>query len=182
METTVMGVMDICANCGGSVPQHARFCPSCGAAQASDGPARAVATDVPDRPQKWSWCEIEWVRSFRGSEFEARPLDPDGDVLERSPTFRWREKDPPPEGNADAREAHENLVQMLVGAGWEPVGEVAPWYAERFRRPAEREVSAATVDGAGSLFAARLGKAVLTLLSSAVILFTLLVLLGFFVR
>jgi hypothetical protein len=84
---------------------------------------------------EWVWCEIEWTRSFRGSEFDARPLTPGAaNSLPRSPTFQWRDDQPPPETHAPARVAHEELIRSLISAGWEPVGAADSWYAERFRR------------------------------------------------
>lgn len=124
----------VCGNCARGVPYGSQFCPHCGAAQRGDNGSAPVTSEP---ATEWAWCEIEWVRSFRGSEFQARPLTPEADQeLVRSPMFGWRKLDPPPEADADAREAHEALVRHLVATDWEPVGENGPWYAERFRRPA----------------------------------------------
>jgi hypothetical protein len=57
--------------------------------------------------------------------------------------FGWRGVEPPSETDADAREAHEELVNLLVLAGWEPVGETGTWYAERFRRQESPEAAQA---------------------------------------
>src|SRR2546430_2481362 len=89
---------DICGNCGEKVPGGAQFCPHCGAWQIRDQESRASAAEAADPTTEWSWCEIEWVRSFRGSEFQARPLSPGSEQkLTRSPAFRWRRAEPPPE-------------------------------------------------------------------------------------
>jgi hypothetical protein len=173
--------MELCANCGGSVLEGARFCPHCGARQAEENPPRTVVTEEARPDHEWVWCEVEWARSFRGSEFDARPLTPGAvDSLPRSPTFRWREDHAPPDTNADARKAHEELVRSLVAAGWEPVGEADPWYGERFRRPATWEPVEVPVERTATPRAARLGIAALTIASLVVIGFALLVLLGFF--
>src|SRR5437867_9526945 len=136
---------DTCSNCGGEVPEGAQFCPHCGAWQIRDGqPHRSEARET-NAAAEWSWCEIEWVRSFRGSEFQARPLSPGSEQkLTRSPSFRWRRPEPPPETDAEAREAHEDLVSLLVAADWEPIGQGGSWYAERFRRPANAETPEVT--------------------------------------
>lgn len=182
--------MGPCASCGGDVPERARFCPHCGSPQTHEDSGGITATEEAEPSPQWAWCEIEWIHSFRGSEFEARPLAPGTDALARSPRFRWRANEPPPETNADAREAHEELVHVLVSAGWEPVGDGGPWYGERFRRPAESETLEASPERADArprsarapVPWARLGIVVLTLGSLAIIIFALLVLLGFFVR
>ena len=219
---------DICGNCGEKVPGGAQFCPHCGAWQIRDQEPRASAAEAADPTTEWSWCEIEWVRSFRGSEFQARPLSPGSEQkLTRSPAFRWRRAEPPPETDAEAREAHEALVSLLVAADWEPIGGAGPWYAERFRRPATVQRSlvpgdrpalpevpakppaipdrtalpkpspanaptvtrasveppatpGVTVERMKTAFPARLGIAVLTLISIAIIVFVVLVALGFF--
>jgi hypothetical protein len=141
-----------------------------------------IATDLDTTAGEWSWCEIEWVRSFRGSQFEARPLTPAAAAdLPRSPLFRWREDRPPPETNADAREAHEALLQALVEAGWEPVADTGPWYGERFRLAAAGDEPEVSYERARVRWGAkRIGIAALTLGSLAVIVFALLVLLGSF--
>jgi hypothetical protein len=132
---------------------------------------------------EWVWCEIEWARSFRGSEFDARPLTPGAaNSLPRSPSFRWREDDPPPETNADARRAHEELVRLLVAAGWEPVGNADPWYVEQFRRPVKLELAEVPVERTAAPWAARIGIAAITLASLCVIIFALLVVFGSFGR
>jgi hypothetical protein len=173
--------MEPCANCGRNVPEGARFCPHCAAPQAHpDLPQTAVPEEAP--ATEWAWCEIEWVRSFRGSVFEARPLTPEADASARSPMFRWREEQPPPETNAGARGAHEELVHALVAAGWEPVADAGPWYGEQFRRPAVTEAPEVSVERSTTRWPARFGIVALTLGSLAVIVFAVLVLLGFFVQ
>ena len=175
--------MESCANCGADVLEGAPFCPHCGVPTGEQTPSPAVATEGAELTHDWIWCEIEWIRSFRGSEFDARPLTPGAaNSLPRSPVFRWREDHPPPETNADARQAHEDLVGMLVTAGWEPVGSADPWYVERFRRPATRELVQLRVERPGRSVAARLGIAALTLGSLAAIVFAMLVVLGYFGR
>jgi zinc-ribbon domain len=121
-----------CSSCGEQIPAGVRFCEYCGTWQGRNDSLRASQLAT----QEWAWREIEWVRSFRGSEFQARPLSPDPTAeLTRSPLFRWREPSPPPETHAEARAAHEELVRLMVESDWEPVGSDGPWYAERFRRP-----------------------------------------------
>ena len=174
--------MELCANCGADLLEGAAFCPHCGVPRSEQIPARSVATE-PALTHEWIWCEIEWTRSFRGSEFDARPITPGAaNSLPRSPMFRWREDHPPPETNADARQAHEDLVGLLVTAGWEPVGSADPWYVERFRRPATRELMQLRVEDTGRSVAARIGIAAVTLASLGAILFALLVILGSFGR
>lgn len=172
--------MEPCASCSGNLPEGARFCPHCGAPQAHEGLPQTAPEEAP--ATEWAWCEIEWVRSFRGSEFEARPLTPGADASARSPKFRWREERPPPETDAGARGAHEELVHALVAAGWEPVAEAGPWYGERFRRPAVSDTAEVSAERSTNRWPARVGLVALTLGSLAVIVFAVLVLLGFFVR
>lgn len=125
--------MPSCANCGSETPADARFCPRCGA------PLREGAADAPDAPpppfvfpaEGWELCEIAWWRGYFKSEFYAVA---DGRELARSRTFRWRVETPPAPDHQAASAAHEALVGRLRKAGWEPLGQAIPWYAQRFRR------------------------------------------------
>jgi hypothetical protein len=175
--------METCAQCSGTVPERARFCPHCGAAQNHETAPQEVQVEA-EVNAEWSWCEVEWVQSFRGSVFEARPLSPGADSVARSARFPWRGGGPPPETNAEARVAHEDLVHTLVAGGWEPVGETGPWYAERFRRATEPSTHGVSTDRSdersGVQAWARPAIAALTVVSLAVIGFALLVFLGFF--
>jgi hypothetical protein len=182
--------MDSCSSCGGQIPEGVRFCPHCGAEQQSksleptgaavENPA-STAPAKPERALEWAWCEIEWVRSFRGSEFQARPLSPGLDgIPPRSSAFRWRADEPPSEINVDAREAHEELVRLLVTQGWEPAGTAGSWYAERFRRPADPDERPASKWQGPPAGLKQLAIALVVLVSVAIIIFTVLVLLGSF--
>ena len=125
--------MPSCANCGNETPADARFCPRCGAPQregpagASDAPASRVVFPA----EGWELCEIVWWRGYVRSEFCAVA---DGRELARSRSFRWRAERPPAPDHEAARAAHEGLVARLKEAGWEPLGQAVPWYAQRFRR------------------------------------------------
>jgi hypothetical protein len=83
----------------------------------------------------WERCEIEWWRGYVKSDFYAVAFRPTGEwyVAERSPSFRWRQSEPPQEGEA-GREEHAHLAGRLVADGWEPVGNGPVWYQKRFRR------------------------------------------------
>jgi zinc-ribbon domain len=124
--------MPSCANCGSETPADARFCPRCGA------PLREGAAETPEAPPAfvfpaagWELCEILWWRGYVMSEFYAVA---EGQELARSRRFRWRGDRPPAHDHAAARAAHEALVGRLTEAGWEPLGQAIPWYAQRFRR------------------------------------------------
>ena len=125
--------MPSCANCGIETPPEARFCPRCGA------PLRGGAPAAPDVPpphfvvpaEAWELCEIGWWRGYLKSEFYAVA---DGREFARSRSFRWRGERPPASDDEAARAAHEALVARLAEAGWEPLGQAIPWYAQRFRR------------------------------------------------
>ena len=125
--------MPSCANCGSETPADARFCPRCGA------PLREGSAEAPDAPpphfvfpaEGWELCEIAWWRGYFKSEFYAVA---DGKELARSRSFRWRAEKPPDSDHQAARSAHEALVGRLKEAGWEPLGQAVPWYAQRFRR------------------------------------------------
>jgi uncharacterized protein len=119
-----------CFNCGGDLPEGARFCPSCGA-PVGETNALPLGSPTPN-PGGWELCEIVCWRGYFKADFYARQVGSD-DEIERSPMFRWRHDDPPPrEGKFLA--AHERLVSRLVNDGWQPLGEARPWYAQRFRR------------------------------------------------
>lgn len=127
--------MPSCANCGSETPADARFCPRCGAPQREGG----AEAPEPPRPrfvfpaEGWELCEIAWWRGYLKSEFYAVA---DGRELARSRSFRWRRERPPGSDHEAARSAHEALVARLEEAGWEPLGQAVPWYAQRFRRQA----------------------------------------------
>jgi hypothetical protein len=112
--------MPSCPNCGSETHADARFCHRCGAPLRGDGSAEG-----------WEVCEIVWWRGYVKSEFHAVA---EAQELARSPRFRWRSDEPPPPDHQGARAAHDDLVERLTAAGWEPLGEADPWYAQRFRR------------------------------------------------
>lgn len=118
-----------CFNCGSELPESARFCASCGApVEGRAPPATALRPGT-----SWELCEIGCWRGYLKADFYARRIGQDGEEFARSRMFRWRRNGPPPrEGKILA--AHEILAAKLRGAGWEPVGEPRPWYAQRFRR------------------------------------------------
>ena len=128
----------ICSNCGGRVGQTARFCVRCGAPR-TDG-AEAVPFPGARTREQWDVCEIAWWRGYVKSEFCALALGADRGEYEagRSRQFRWHRSESPPPDHRRARAAHDELVQKLVDAGWEPLGEATPWYMQRFRRRAVR--------------------------------------------
>jgi hypothetical protein len=81
----------------------------------------------------WELCEIGRWRGYLKADFYARRIGQNGEELARSRMFMWRRDEPPPrEGKFLA--AHEALVATLRDAGWEPIGQPRPWYAQRFRR------------------------------------------------
>jgi hypothetical protein len=137
--------MSSCPNCGGPIPDDARFCPRCGAPQRESGDS--APPPAAGAPERWEVCEIVWWRGYLKSEFFAVAGDRE---LARSPGFRWRRGEPPPQDDSRAREAHDKLVQRLTALGWEPLGQAIPWYAQRFFRHATglRVVTGETADQA----------------------------------
>jgi hypothetical protein len=116
-----------CFNCGSELPEGARFCPTCGA------PVEGAAANALRPRISWELCEIGCWRGYLKADFYARRIGESGAEIARSDMFRRRRNDPPPrEGNVLA--AHEALVATLRNAGWEPIGQPRPWYAQRFRR------------------------------------------------
>ena len=122
--------MPSCPNCGGPTPDDARFCPRCGAPQRES--ADSGAAPAGQAPERWELCEIVWWRGYLKSEFFAVA---GARELARSPGFHWRSGEPPPQEDAGARNAHDQLVRRLTSLGWEPLGQAIPWYAQRFCRP-----------------------------------------------
>jgi hypothetical protein len=81
-------------------------------------------------------CVIERWQGYFKSDFYARASSAAGaQEIARSPLFFSRQRDLLP-NNGKALAAHRVLVEELIEAGWEPVGQPRPWYAQKFRRPA----------------------------------------------
>ncbi len=118
-----------CGNCGSSLPAEARFCLLCGA----PAPARAPAAEALAVAART--CRIRLWRGYVKAEFYVELDDPDeGPAVLRSRSFRWRHDTPPPPEREDVWESYEELVARLEARGWEQVGSLTPWYAQRFRR------------------------------------------------
>ena len=115
-----------CGNCGAGLPAEARFCLVCGAPAPARAPAAEGASERTTRIRLW--------RGYVKSEFYVELDDPEGPALLRSLSFGWRRSTPPPPERDDVREAYEDLVARLVELGWEQVGRLSPWYAQRFRK------------------------------------------------
>jgi hypothetical protein len=87
-------------------------------------------------------CVIERWQGYVKWDFYARVSDAAGtQEIARSPLFFSRQRDLPPD-NGKALAAHRILVEELLEAGWQPVGQPRPWYAQKFRRPAGTAESA----------------------------------------
>jgi hypothetical protein len=94
--------------------------------------------------ERYEMCVIERWQGYFKSDFYARSSSAAGaQEIARSPLFFSRQPDLLP-NNGKALTAHRVLVEELTQAGWQPVGQPRPWYAQKFRRPApdivERDV------------------------------------------
>jgi hypothetical protein len=80
-------------------------------------------------------CRIGWWRGYVKSDFYAEAVGPNGhrSIVARSRMFRWRSADRPP-ASGDALDAHNELVDRLVAAGWTPEGRGGAWYEYAFLR------------------------------------------------
>ncbi len=80
-------------------------------------------------------CEIRWRAGWINSRFEAVAAPPGerrGRPIATTDSLKWTLKaDPDPEGVV-ARAALGQLVQDLLGAGWEREGRGRHWYTQRF--------------------------------------------------
>jgi hypothetical protein len=93
----------------------------------------------------WELCEIDCWQGYLKSDFYAHRLGHEsGPEIGRSPMFRWRGGAPPPR-EEKILAVHGTLVRRLLDAGWEPVGEPKPWYAQRFRRMTRDDVRTANL-------------------------------------
>jgi hypothetical protein len=128
-----------CSNCGGELPEAARFCPRCGVAtgEPRTGAASQARSTAPEaQGERFEMCVIERWQGYVKSDFYARGSNAAGaQEIARSPLFFSRQRELPPD-NEKALAAHRILVEGLLGAGWQPVGRPQPWYAQKFRRPA----------------------------------------------
>jgi hypothetical protein len=133
-----------CGNCGTGLPAEARFCFLCGAPAAA--PVAAAGEALPART-----CRIRLWRGYVRSDFFVELGDPDGGAaVLRSPSFAWRRDEPPPADRDDVRDAYDALVGRLRDQGWEQVGRLSPWYAQRFRRRDDPSLQAVGEDEGGS--------------------------------
>jgi periplasmic protein TonB len=83
-------------------------------------------------------CEVVRWRGYTRSAFHAAAVDGDGlayDVA-RSPLFKWRKSDEPPQ-EATTIAARQELVEKLIADGWEQVARGQTWYGGVFRRRRE---------------------------------------------
>jgi hypothetical protein len=88
-------------------------------------------------PRERESCEIRLWRGYTKAHFYAvvgGSQEEDERVLEISPSFRWRRKDPPPKSREDVAAAHTGLVASLSAAGWKPVKKGDEWFSLVLRR------------------------------------------------
>jgi len=128
-----------CLTCGTQLPDDANFCHKCGTPIGQTQSSKVT----------WEYCQICWDEEdslFSGTQvwFWADAVGPEGKYnAGESPRYRtWgntrvygpadlsHKKD-----RANAEEAHNRLVQMLISDGWEPLPERGEyWWQLRFRR------------------------------------------------
>ena len=94
------------------------------------GPEREQSTD-----EAFDICRIGWWRGYVKSDFYAEAVGPNHhrSVVARSRMFRWRSAEEPP-ASGEALDAHNELVDRLVAAGWTPEGRGGAWYEYAFLR------------------------------------------------
>jgi hypothetical protein len=104
--------------------------------------ARRVRRPLPSGPEReqptdeaFDICRIGWWRGYVKSDFYAEAVGPNRhrSIVARSRMFRWRRADRPP-ASGDALDAHNELVDRLVAAGWTPEGRGGAWYEYAFLR------------------------------------------------
>ena len=119
--------MDQCPRCAEFAAPGTSLCPECGfpLAALSDAGAKRV-----------EFCEIRWWRGYLKSDFYATRTGQgaSGEILARSPLFRCRRHDLPPESE-QVKSAHAAVVVELERHGWQRCGGGPPWYRLRFTRP-----------------------------------------------
>lgn len=112
-----------CIQCGIELPDHAKFCLTCGTAQ-QFGPVerRFCALTCRQIGERWSLFGKEIWR------FEAIALD--GTLIEVSDaiTITGFELDGPNERNRKHRAAFDTVVNKLVAAGWKKDSTGNRWY------------------------------------------------------
>jgi len=96
--------------------------------------------DIESAAPAEEFCQVGIWRGYAKARFYAS-LDlggPDQLAVAESRPFRFRGNGVPERTKAvDA--AYQALVAELVADGWEPVGDLGPWYAGRFRRELDLE-------------------------------------------
>jgi hypothetical protein len=99
-------------------------------APAAQAPLPARTESV--RPDTAWWCEIEWRTAVVRSRFHVVVHGPEGRRSAASSPGRWLLMSEPDPVLPDVRAGLRQLADALEGAGWEPAGKGAHWYAERF--------------------------------------------------
>jgi hypothetical protein len=91
------------------------------------------------------YCVISWWRGYVRSRFYAQ--SDRAAIVGESRTFRWSRNVPPPREKKRARKAHEQLVERLIRAGWEPFEQGPNWYELGLERPRQRPAPLSRGDG-----------------------------------
>lgn len=123
-----------CSHCGTVLPEQAKFCFQCGAAQPVGQPASAAAKQechivFRQIEEKWSLFGKEICR------FEA--VDESGTAIAVSEQFIMSgfEFYGPNERNRKQKAAFDGLVKKLLAAGWQQTGMAGTeWFAIRLQR------------------------------------------------
>jgi hypothetical protein len=105
------------------------------AARGVRGPLRSGTEREQLTEEAFDICRIGWWRGYVKSDFYAEAVGPNRhrSVVARSRMFRWRRAERPP-ASGDALDAHNELVDRLVAAGWTPEGRGDAWYEYAFLR------------------------------------------------
>jgi hypothetical protein len=117
---------------GASSSETRSFAP---AARGVRGPLRLGPEREQPIDKAFDICRISWWRGYVKSEFYAEAVGPNRppSIVAHSRMFRWRRAEPPP-ASGDALDAHNDLVDRLVAAGWTPESRGGEWYEYAFLR------------------------------------------------
>jgi hypothetical protein len=124
----------LCGNCGHALRVDDKYCSECG--------APVVATAPPTQSQHWEYCEIAWgergILIHDKSYFWVQDMVTGVEILRSVTTFVPSEvtrTTPYPTFTTATNAAVDELVQQLLGAGWESIATAGNgWWSQRFSR------------------------------------------------
>ena len=131
-----------CMQCGKELPNDANFCLKCGK------PVRDGGQSTPQPESKWTYCEITWTKAgwLDGAcYFWAKGIGPTGISAVAKGTIKFAVGSTilgpgPSRKDGKTVAACDELIEILVSSGWEPLPEHGrDWWSYKFRQQARQK-------------------------------------------